>query len=997
MYHVQKTRNRRLTSRRLAAVYLLLAASLCPGNLRMANAAEACGSIVSLDGPKWLLAIDPNNAGIQRQWPQKPQADARATPVPWVIQDIFPDYHGLVWYWRSFDAPPNPDPQGRYLLRFWAVDYKADVWLNGVSVGGHEGGETPFTLDVTHAIKRGGLNLVAVRVLNPSDQPIDGITLKQTPHRNKTIAFSCGADYDHGGIEDSVELLVTPAVRMDDLFVRCNVQSGLISIQATIHNALPQSIQGDVQFVVSPAAGGKALVVKSVSLALPPKEKTVVTQVKLEHPRLWQLNDPYLYHVTARVQGRHTGFFDEQTTRCGFRELRLQDGCFRFNGRRLFLRGSVSGNMSPIGIHVPYDRDWLRHDLVNVKAMGFNAIRFYGLPTRFQLDLCDDLGLLVYEEPFSSQLYEDSPQMAQRFDRSTAEMVLRDRNHPCIVLWGLLNETADSAQFRHAVRTLALVRSLDTDRMVALSSGRFDGQLSIGSIANPGVQKWENLLGEERKGGPTTHFTTMPAYVAGVGDAHIYPLVPHQASDIRFLRTLGENTKPVLISEHGIGSAVDLDRVVRNYEQRNRGSSGECRFYRQALERFLSDWQRWRLAECFGLPQDFFRQSQASMTEQRLIAFNAIRSNAHIPGYFLTGTTDQGYTGEGLTTVFREPKPGTMDAMSDALSPLRFCLFAEPVNIYRGAQIRLDAILADEDVLSPGTYPVHIQVFGPDNQCVFDRALHLSVPDPGVHGEPALTRPVLAEEVRADWPTGKYRFVAQFESGAAATGGETSFYVANPAEMPKIKTEVTLWGEDSTLFAWLTTHGIPVRRFSTQKSLAREVILVGRAAPTGDRAQAFKKLTERIADGATVIFLDPHVFDFPGQPTSLHWLGKVGELVPLPGNVYHKDDWIKQHPIFQGLPGGGLMDYTFYRELVSDTAWSLPEAPAEAVAGGIYASTQYLSGLTVLVDTLGSGRILLNTLRLLDTLGTHPAAERLLRNMILTAAHDFSKSSEPRP
>src|SRR5262249_20093158 len=152
------------------------------------------------------------------------------------------------------------------------------------------------------------------------------------------------------------------------------------------------------------------------------------------------------------------------------------------------------------------------------------------------------------------------------------------------------------------------------------------------------------------------------------------------------------------------------------------------------------------------------------------------------------------------------------------------------------------------------------------------------------------------------------------------------------------------------LFAWLTAHGIPVRRFSAQKPTAREVILVGRAAPTGDQAQAFQDLAERIAGGATAIFLDPHIFDSAGQPAGLHWLGKAGALIPLPGNVYHKDDWIKQHPIFDGLPSGGLMDTTFYRELVSDTAWSLPEAPAEAVAGGIYAFTQYLSGLTVAVD-----------------------------------------------
>ena len=77
---------------------------------------------------------------------------------------------------------------------------------------------------MTSAIRHDTRNQIAVRVLNPTDEPIDGITLRQIPHRNKTCAFSCGCDYNHGGIEDSVELLVTPAVRIADLFVRADAK-----------------------------------------------------------------------------------------------------------------------------------------------------------------------------------------------------------------------------------------------------------------------------------------------------------------------------------------------------------------------------------------------------------------------------------------------------------------------------------------------------------------------------------------------------------------------------------------------------------------------------------------------------------------------------------------------------------------------------------------------------------------------------------------------------
>ncbi|MBI3850420.1 MAG: glycoside hydrolase family 2 [Verrucomicrobia bacterium] len=951
------------------------------------------GTLLSLDGKQWFLGIDPKNVGRDQGWANTPPVDARSTRVPWVIQDVFPDYHGVAWYWRSFVAPVNPHKKGRYLLRFWAVDYKADVWVNGVSVGGHEGGETPFVLDVTTAIKPGTSNLIAVRVLNPGDERIDGITLQETPHRNKTSAFSSGADYNHGGIEDSVELFTAPAVRVQDMYVRANPATGIISVEANIRNALPSSNKGTVEFTMSPAAGGQTVVTKRVVTAIKSGDTLVKEQLKVENPRLWELNNPYLYRVTVKVQWRGMDGFDEQSARCGFRDFRFKNGHFRLNGRRILLRSSVSGNMSPIGIHVAYDPDWLRRDLINVKTMGFNAIRFYGLPTRHQLNLCDVLGLLVYEEPFSSQLYTDSPQMAARFDQSTSEMILRDRNHASVAIWGLLNETGDSPQFRHAVKTLSLVRSLDDSRMVLLSSGRFDGELSIGSLSNPGSPEWELLLGAERPGAPKTKPTPMPAYFEGVGDAHVYPWVPHTAPEIKFLRELGHDTQPVFVSEYGIASAVDLVRVTRHYEQRGAAASGEGRFYRQALDKFMVDWDRWKMAECFGRPEDYFAQSLKAMAGERLLGLNALRANPQLPGFSMTGTVDQGYTGEGLVTSFRELKPGTVDALFDALAPLRWCLFAEQVNVYRNAKVKLEAVLANEDVLAAGEYPVRFEVFGPNAEKVFSKAMNVRI----AGGEAPFATPAFTEEVSANWPAGKYRFVATFERGGAAAGGEAVFHISEPVEKCELKTPVVLWGKDDVLQKWLAERHVEVREFDAAQQSGRELILVGSGVSQPGGAPAFKELAGRITRGSSAVFLDPNVFAAAGQLANLALIGQKGTLINLQNNVYHKDDWAKRHPIFADLPSGGLMDYTFYRELISNVGWSRPDAPTETVAGAVFAFTGYASGVLVSVDELGAGRVVLNTLRIRENLGKHPAADRLLANMLRFAEPDTTKGLEPVP
>jgi hypothetical protein len=109
------------------------------------------------------------------------------------------------------------------------------------------------------------------------------------------------------------------------------------------------------------------------------------------------------------------------------------------------------------------------------------------------------------------------------------------------------------------------------------------------------------------------------------------------------------------------------------------------------------------------------------------------------------------------------------------------------------------------------------------------------------------------------------------------------------------------------------------------------------------------------------------------------------------GGLYLKDEWAKHHPIFEGLPCGGLMDYGYYRELLPLLVWQGQEPPAEAVAGAIKASQDYASGLMVAVYDLGAGRFLLNTLRIRENLATHPVAERLLRNMLNYAARDAAK------
>jgi hypothetical protein len=254
-----------------------------------------------------------------------------------------------------------------------------------------------------------------------------------------------------------------------------------------------------------------------------------------------------------------------------------------------------------------------------------------------------------------------------------------------------------------------------------------------------------------------------------------------------------------------------------------------------------------------------------------------------------------------------------------------------------------------------------------------------------------------AENVKVDGPSGRYRFLATFQEGAAAAGGPAEFYLTDPAEMPAVEDEVVLWGDDPGLAQWLAEHAIHSRPFSPAAPAKRELILApGKPAAPGG-GEAFGELARRIARGSSAVFLSPDVFAQGDRPTAWLPLARKGTVLQIHGWLYLKDEWAKRHPIFAGMPSGGLMDYVYYREIIPDAVWVGQDPPAEAVAGAIKASQDYSSGLMVAVHNLGQGRFVLNTLRIRENLDLHPAAERLLRNMLRYAARDLEKPPAELP
>lgn len=922
----------------------------------------------------WSIAMDPHNGGKRERWFTEPPDDVTPAPVPGIIQQVFPGYHGVAWYWHKFRLRRKPESGERVLLRFGAVDYLAEVWVNGVAIGAYEGGETPFELDATAATNPDADNLLAVRVLNPTIEQIDGYTLETIPHRNKVVPPRCGSALNSGGIMHPVELYIVPEVRTADIFAKAEPASGKIEVELTLLNN-GSAASPTVLVNVAPASAGSMLDSISRRIECPPGESVCKCTLTVPQPRLWELDDPFLYRITALL-GEH-----ESSVRFGFRDFRVVDGFFELNGRRIFLKSTHTGNSTPIGQQLPVVSDHVRRDIIYAKASGFNCVRFIaGVAWPEQLDCCDEVGIMVYEESYAGWCLGESPLMGSRFDGSTAAMIRRDRNHPSITIWGLLNETWDGPVFRQAVAFLPKLRTLDPTRLVLLNSGRWDCQPSIGSVSNPGGMQWEHVWGAEAPEAPsgsTEWCQQAGGYFPTAGDAHAYPGTPQTPEINHFLRTLGAHSKPVFLSEYGIGSLMNIITELRHFQQAGaRNDLEDAAIFKAQVDELTADWTRLGFDDVYAFPEEMLRESQRLHARQRTLGFDCIRSNPRLAGYNLTGMLDHGLTGEGLWTYWREWKPSTFDAVSDGWAPLRWCMFVNPSHSYSGSEFTVEAVLANEGELSSGEYPATFRIMGPSG-LVWEKKTVVSVND-------SFVSPATCETVNVEGPPGIYTFAASMES-ASPSGGRINFHLSCKDDLHRPSAKVATWGIDDRAIRWLSAHGVECVPFD--KNIGGDIMIVGFLEEQQREPDVWDYLRQPVSNGAVAIILDPRSLSHGEDST--HWLPleKRGRSFRFRDWLYHKECVVRRHPLFKELPSPGILDWDYYGAVIPHTVFDGLDTPDETIAASFANGhpnfpTGYHCGLLAAGYKVGNGMLYINTFNILENLGLHPAADRLMLNFI---------------
>ena len=380
-------------------------------------------------------------------------------------------FHNAVWYRRSFSLP-EPMHDRQILLHFGAVDYTCRLWVNDQFIREHTGGQCGFSADITDALTASGENVI---VLEARDDPAD---LEMPRGKQYWKPESESIFYTRTtGIWQSVWLeAVSPmhlcSCRITPLFDERSVRFSYALSAAPQHVTLTAEIT-----FRGKTAGAVSVTPTSARGAFDWQiDQSALSAWNYQEDLVWTPEQPNLFDVTFRIL-EHGCEVDAVQSYFGMRKVSIQNGQFLLNNRPYYQKLVLDQGYWPESLlTAPSDEAFIR-DIELTKAMGFNGVRKHQkVEDPRYLYHADRMGLLVWGEIGAAYLY--SEQYADRIYREWLDVLRRDYNHPCIVVWTPLNESwgvqeieTDPRQQAHSEAMVAITKSMDTTRLVVDNDG----------------------------------------------------------------------------------------------------------------------------------------------------------------------------------------------------------------------------------------------------------------------------------------------------------------------------------------------------------------------------------------------------------------------------------------------------------------------------------------------------------------------------------------------
>ena len=615
----------------------------------------------SLSGP-WLFATDAADVGICERWAEAPLQNARTVNVPHIWQTLGGDmigYSGAAWYERTFTPPAHRSGE-RVLLCFGAVDYYADVWLNGSFAAHHEGGFTPFEADVTHLLTPGE-NRLTVRAYDMSDN-------SEIPIGKQGSWYTRAS-----GIWQEVSIELRPELSVEELHITPDVGARCAHVRLVLNAKPHAAFQAACNLCEHPSGAP----------ALPAFERTLEAReccftLPLPDCTLWEPENPFLYEFSVSWGGyTHSAVF-------GMREVGFADGQILLNGRPLTVRGALDQAFYPDTGYFASGEQAIREEIALVKRMGFNLLRKHiKVELPLYLYWADRLGLLIWAEPPNYVKWTRAATC--RFESEYFAMIRRDYNHPSIIIWSAYNEEwglewnlrEDETKQRHVQELYERVKRLDATRLLCDNSGWAHVKTDVNDhhryyVCPDQLARWRQDLDDFVLGAPGQNF-------------------------VKGAVSRGE---PVLVSEFGTWGLPDEQAIHSYYGgwpwwfANNSVATHQDDYKKPTTLR--ENFARYKLDAIFGTTAELSKASQRRMARSNKALIEEMRKRPALAGYVITELSDIEWEANGIVDFFRGPKEG-FEEIPDYNGPLCVMLEDFPPNLCPGDEWETRVLLANDD------------------------------------------------------------------------------------------------------------------------------------------------------------------------------------------------------------------------------------------------------------------------------------------------------------
>ena len=415
----------------------------------------------------WEFAFDDDKAGVAGRWFEPGRRFDRTITVPFCYQCAASGIHDtgkheVVWYRRALTVPENMKGR-RLLLRFGAVDFECDVYVNGLRAGGHRGGYTPFAVDITDYVADGE-NDLCVRVSDPYD-------CTQPRGKQNWLDKWFGCWYTPvTGIWQTVYLEAAGSPYLTSAHVTPDLDAGTATLRLVLNEAPAEPIEAVVEVTFE----GKPFRRQAVTLT-ERSQRVVIDMVNgwnIQGFFTWSPERPALYDVDINLSSG-----DKVSTYFGMRSVEIKDGWVLLNKRPLYQRLVLDQGYWPDTLLTPPSDEAIKADIEWTKKFGYNGARKHQkLEDPRYYYWADKLGMVVWGEIPSA--YEFTRESVQNLEETLAGFIDRDFNHPSIITWVPLNESwgvdriyRDKRMQSAAEMLYCQAKAMDGTRLVSANDG----------------------------------------------------------------------------------------------------------------------------------------------------------------------------------------------------------------------------------------------------------------------------------------------------------------------------------------------------------------------------------------------------------------------------------------------------------------------------------------------------------------------------------------------